>query len=80
MNFKEESDSSNSSSAYRDENLGLKMGAAKSTPEPPPGMEPGVEGLGLPEELPGDMEPHPMAVPDLEVSLCSLRLRLGVAF
>jgi len=45
------------------------MGAAKSTPEPPPGMEPGVEGLGLPEEMPGDMEPHPMAVPDLEVHL-----------
>ena len=63
----------------RDENLGLKMGAAKSTPEPPPGMEPGVEGLGLPEGLPGDMEPHPMAVPDLEVSPCSLRLRLRVA-
>ena len=48
------------------------MGGAKSTPEPPPGMEPGLEqeeGLELPEELPGDVELHPMAVPDVEVLL-----------
>lgn len=45
---------------HRDENLGLKMGAANSTSEPHPEMEPGlVEKEGL--EPPGDVELRPMA-------------------